>query len=87
VADTIADGLDLIVFLAFAREADGRRRRVVASVREVLGAADEGVLTRELFTPGPDGRAVPTGELPDRADELEMWGLDPGSMRVDPALR
>jgi Flp pilus assembly CpaF family ATPase len=87
VADAIADGLDLIVFLDFAREVDGRRRRVVASVREVLGAADERVLTRELFTPGPGGMGVPTGEVPDRAEDLEACGFDLTLLRVDPALR
>lgn len=36
-------------------------RRVVSSVREVIGVKDGQLVTNEVYAPGPDGRAVPTG--------------------------
>ena len=45
--------------------------RFVASVRQVVDADGRQVVTNELFTPGPDGRAVPGIPLPhDLADLL-----------------
>lgn len=76
--DLIADAIDVIVFLAFVRDADGRRRRVVSSVREVIGTSDGSLDTNEVFAPGFDGRAVPTGVRPRCADELAWAGLDLG---------
>lgn len=76
--DLIADAVDLIVFLAFVRDGDGRRRRVVSSVREVTGTSDGRLDTNEVFAPGFDGRAVPTGVRPRCADELAWAGLDLG---------
>jgi Flp pilus assembly CpaF family ATPase len=54
----VANGLDFLVFLRRYR-GDGEQRRVVASVREVVGHTDQdGLKTNEIFTPGPDGMAV-----------------------------
>ncbi len=36
-------------------------RRVVSSVREVIGVKDGHLVTNEVYAPGPDGAAVPTG--------------------------
>lgn len=80
-ADTmalIADAIDVIVFLAFVRDRAGRRRRVVSSVREVTGTSDGSLDTNEIFAPGLDGRALPTGVRPRCADELAWAGLDLG---------
>jgi Flp pilus assembly CpaF family ATPase len=53
----IANGLDFLVFVKRYR-GDGCQRRVVASVREVVGHDDHGLQTNEIFKPGPDGMAV-----------------------------
>ena len=49
-----ARALDLVVFMDRTR--DGRR--VLASVREITGTDGTQVLTNELFSPGPEGRAL-----------------------------
>ena len=67
-----AAAIDLVVFIAKTRHG-----RFVASVRQVVGADGRQVVTNELFTPGPDGRAVPGIPLPhDLADDLRR-GLRP----------
>ena len=53
----IANGLDFLVFLRRYR-GDGEQRRVVHSVREVVGYDEHGLKTNEIFRPGPDGMAV-----------------------------
>lgn len=54
----IANSLDYLVFMRRYR-GDGEQRRVVHSVREVVGHNDEeGLKTNEIFKPGPDGMAV-----------------------------
>jgi Flp pilus assembly CpaF family ATPase len=56
----IAGAIDFVVFVEKRNEYSqgGRLRRFVNSVREVTGV-DGRVLSSEVFTPGPDGRAVP----------------------------
>lgn len=51
-----ARALDLVLFLA----RDRHGRRVVQSVREVIGSDGSQVTTNELWAPGPDGRATRT---------------------------
>lgn len=75
-AGLVVDALDIIVFLAKVPDDQGRRRRVVTSVREVIGLCDGVLQTQELFTPGPDGRAAPAPILPQRLFDLECAGLD-----------
>jgi pilus assembly protein CpaF len=75
-AGLAVDALDIIVFLDKVPDDQGRRRRVVTSVREVIGLSDGTLQTQELFTPGADGRAVPAPILPQRLFELECAGLD-----------
>jgi pilus assembly protein CpaF len=72
----IAGAIDFVVFIEkrndYAR--GGRLRRFVSSVREVTGI-DGRVLSSEVFTPGPDGRAVPRAPISCLA-ELAEHGYD-----------
>ncbi len=74
--DLIVDAIDLVVFVSFATDARGRRRRVVSAVTEVVESTGAGLRTSELFGPGPDGRARPTGLRPVYAAELAGAGFD-----------
>jgi Flp pilus assembly CpaF family ATPase len=60
----IAGAVDFVVFIAKRNEyaRGGRLRRYVSSIREVTGV-DGRVLSSEVFSPGPDGRAVPHAPL------------------------
>jgi pilus assembly protein CpaF len=60
----IAGAIDFVVFVERRNEyADGGQlRRIVTSVREVNGV-DGQVLSSEVFTSGPDGRAVPAAPI------------------------
>jgi Flp pilus assembly CpaF family ATPase len=53
----VANGLDFLVFVKRYR-GGGSQRRVVHSVREVVGHDENGLQTNEIFKPGPDGMAV-----------------------------
>ena len=86
IAPLAQDAIDLIVFLAKVPDGEGRRRRVVASVREVHGSLNGDLQAPELFTPGADGRAVPAGLQSRWLFELEAVGFDrsclePGGVR------
>jgi Flp pilus assembly CpaF family ATPase len=81
----IGGAVHVVVHLAFGP--DGRR--VVASVREVLGDPGGGgeggfgvIATNEIYAPGPAGRAVPA-TLPRCLDQLEQAGFDPGWIEHD----
>jgi Flp pilus assembly CpaF family ATPase len=53
-------------------------RRMVSSVREVVGADGAQVITNEIYRPGPDGRAVPAAPLrPDTMNALIAAGYRP----------
>lgn len=53
------------------------RARYVAGVVEVCGIGEGGrVATNEIYRADPDGRAVPTGTLPARIEELASVGFD-----------
>jgi Flp pilus assembly CpaF family ATPase len=68
-----AAAIDLIVFIAKTRHG-----RFVSSVRQVVGADGNQVVTNELFASGPDGRAIPATPVPhELAGELEAFGYDP----------
>ena len=75
---TYALAADAINFTVFVRR-DRAGRRVVSSVREVVGASDTAVVTNELFAPDLDGRAVPTGTiLSERTrNRVREHGFDP----------
>ncbi|MGH9026252.1 MAG: CpaF family protein, partial [Acidimicrobiia bacterium] len=72
----VANAIDLVVFV----ERDHNRHRHVASVREVTGTEGPVVSTNEVFAPGPDGRARPSGRgrITDRRlHALVDAGFDP----------
>jgi pilus assembly protein CpaF len=78
----IAGAIDFVVFQAKRNEYSrgGRLRRFVSSVREVTGV-DGRVMSSEVFTPGPDGRAVAHAPA-SCASELAHYGYDPSRTRV-----
>jgi Flp pilus assembly CpaF family ATPase len=69
----IAEAVDLVVHLDWTPD----RRRVVSSVREVVGFdGGRDVVSNEVWAPGPDRRAVPATPLrADTLDRLEAAGL------------
>ena len=75
----IAGAVHFVIQLAWS--ADGRR--CVTSIREVTDADGRQVISNEVYTPGPDRRAVPS--VPVRAatlEELEAAGYRPrGALR------
>jgi pilus assembly protein CpaF len=73
----IAGAIDFVVFQDKRNEytSGGRLRRFVSSVREVTGV-DGRVLSSEVFTAGPVGRAVPHAPV-SCIDELVVYGYDP----------
>ncbi|HSZ41308.1 MAG TPA: ATPase, T2SS/T4P/T4SS family [Trebonia sp.] len=74
----IAGAIDFVVFQEKRNEyaKGGRLRRFVSSVREVTGV-DGRVMSSEVFTAGPDGRAVPHAPVACAA-ELTHFGYVPG---------
>jgi Flp pilus assembly CpaF family ATPase len=77
----IAGAIDFVVFQNKRNEYSrgGRLRRFVSSIREVTGV-DGRVLSSEVFTSGPDGRAVPHAPV-SCVDELVPYGYDPSRQR------
>ena len=74
-----ADGIDFIVHLTLRHDAErgGRRERFVAEVLEVDGIGEAGrPVVTTVFTPGPDGRAVPA-HRPRCLPDLIAAGFDP----------
>ena len=73
----IAGAVDFVVFIEKRNDYSrgGRLRRFVSSIREVTGV-DGRVLSSEVFTPGPDGRAVPHAPV-SCAAQLAEHGYDP----------
>jgi Flp pilus assembly CpaF family ATPase len=59
---TYALAADAVNFTVFVRR-DATGRRVISSIREVVGSTDTAVVTNELFAPDSEGRAVPTGTI------------------------
>ena len=76
------NGIDLVVHVDMLdeRATGGALQRYVTTVLEVAGIGENGrPATNELFTPGPDGRAVPAGTPPSPRllDQLLRAGFDP----------
>ena len=72
----VAAALHFVVHLDKPRGEDGKR--VVSSIREVVGADDRQIISNEVWRPGPDLRAVPGAPL--RTDTLDLLvdaGYDP----------
>ena len=83
----IAGAIDFVVFIEKRNEyaLGGRLRRFVSSVREVTGV-DGRVLSSEVFTAGPDGRAVPHAPI-SCLEELSHYGYDPAGEAGSDLLR
>ena len=83
-----AGSIDLIVHITLLDETSigGRRHRFVSDVLEVDGIG-EGArpATTHVFSPGPDGRAVPTHN-PRCLPELERAGFDSGLLQMRDGL-
>jgi pilus assembly protein CpaF len=77
----IAGAIDFVVFIEKRNEYSrgGKLRRFISSIREVTGI-DGRVLSSEVFSPGPDGRAVPHAPVQCMA-ELAEHGYDPARGR------
>jgi pilus assembly protein CpaF len=77
----IAGAIDFVVFIEKRNEyaRGGRLRRFISSIREVTGI-DGRVLSSEVFSAGPDGRAVPHAPVSCMA-ELAEHGYDPARGR------
>lgn len=77
----IALNVDLIVHIEVVDETPigGRKLRFVDEVLALSQQSDapHGVGREQIFAPGPDGRAVPTGVRPEWIDKLRMQGFDP----------
>lgn len=72
----VASALHFVVHLDKPRE--DASKRVVSSVREVVGAEGAQVISNECWRPGPDRRAVPAAPLrTDTVDLLVEAGYDP----------
>ncbi|MBB5890628.1 CpaF family protein [Kutzneria kofuensis] len=72
----VAAALHFVVHLAKPR--DDPSKRVVSSIREVVGADGAQVISNEVWRPGPDLRAVPGAPLrTDTVDLLVEAGYDP----------
>jgi pilus assembly protein CpaF len=72
----VASALHFVVHLEKPRGEDSKR--VVSSIREVVGADGSQVISNEVWRPGPDLRAVPGVPLrTDTGDDLVSAGFDP----------
>jgi hypothetical protein len=83
-----AGAIDLIVHITLLDETSigGRRHRFVSDVLEVDGIGEAArPATTHVFSPGPDGRAVPT-HLPRCLPELERVGFDAGLLQMREGL-
>ncbi|WP_028649045.1 CpaF family protein [Nocardiopsis sp. CNT312] len=85
----IAGSVDLIVHLQMWDETavGGARTRFVGHVAEVVGMGEGGrpALNDLFHTPGGTGEAVPTGIVPQCAEELRRAGFDLGWLQVSPS--
>jgi Flp pilus assembly CpaF family ATPase len=75
----IAQHIDLIVQIALVDQSPtgGRKHRHVSEVIALeRGEGPNGISVTDVFAPGPDGRAVPTGARPPWVHQLETAGFD-----------
>jgi Flp pilus assembly CpaF family ATPase len=79
----VANAIDFVVFIGQAEgSTPGSMQRVVSSVREVVGAEGPLVMSNEIFSPGPDRRAVPAAPIRNRTlDDLVAVGFDPSVLQ------
>lgn len=78
----LANSVDFLVFMRRYR-GDDQQRRVVHSIREIVGQDEDGLKTNEIFPPGPNSMAV--RHEPTAISCLEALAeagyRDPGSIR------
>ncbi len=74
----VANAVDLVVFVDQEDPSEGAgRRRFLSSIREVVGAEGQLVISNEVFAPGPDGVGIPAAPMTDRRmRRLVAAGLD-----------
>lgn len=76
--------IDLVVFLDSTYEPGTRHRhRFIREVIEITSPDQAGAVpyaVNQIFTPGPDGRAVPTGTNPSYIGDLVEHGFDPAQL-------
>jgi Flp pilus assembly CpaF family ATPase len=79
----VANAIDFVVFIGQAAgSTPGSMQRVVSSVREVVGAEGPLVMSNEIFSPGPDRRAIPAAPIRNRTlDDLVAVGFDPSVLQ------
>lgn len=79
----VGSALDFVVHISRRREAEGWSR-AITSIREVTGSGADGLIvsSNEIYAPGPDGRAAPTGVplSPEAMAELTAAGYDPNHL-------
>ncbi len=80
----VANSIDFVVHLAMVGTksvgypGEGKVRRVVASVREVIDADGPMVISNEIFAPDARRQAIPASPMRDRnLDDLVQLGFDP----------
>lgn len=67
----IGNALHFVVHMSFTRD----RTRVISSVREVIGAQGDQVISNEVYRPDIERRAVRTGTISaETLDDLELFG-------------
>lgn len=80
----IAASIDIILHIKVLDERGigGKKLRFVDGVITTFPQSDapNGVGITDLFTPGADGRAIPTGNLPSWIDDLVLTGYDPSAL-------
>lgn len=76
--------IDLVVFLDSTYEVGTRHRhRFIREVIEITSPDQAGSVpysVNQIFLPGPDGRAVPTGTNPSYITDLVEYGFDPAQL-------
>jgi pilus assembly protein CpaF len=73
----IASAVDFVIHLERVGGRNSKQPRAVASVREVVGHEGPLVVSNEVLSPGPHGRAVPATPLqPETLAALESAGFD-----------
>lgn len=78
----VASNLDVVISLGVLdqRPRGGRKHRFIQAIDAITMSDDarNNVAHTPIFTPGPDGRAVPTGNRPSWLADLEDHGFDHG---------
>jgi pilus assembly protein CpaF len=79
----VANAINFVVYIGtVAGGGEGGMRRYVSSVREIVGAEGQLIVSNEIFVPGPDRRAIPGSPLRDRTlMDLVEFGFDDRVLR------